>query len=410
MKRSFDIERHGGLEPGGAIIKARWPEDAAMFASRFERQVQTVYLDPPFFSGKAYSLRLPIGDVGNNTAHTLLAYDDRWADEHLYLDMIRSSLECARSIMLPSGAIFLHIDSRMSGKLRAMMDDIFGEKNFVNEIIWVYKTGGRTKLRFSPKHDTILFYKKSAALYFDIEQAAVARKQKRNHMRRAQDDSGRWYSSINSGGKEYRYYDDDAAYPSDVWDDVPPMQQRDPRRCGFETQKPDALLERIIKCSSREGDIAADLFAGSGTAAVAAASLGRRFIAADASALSIQTARKRLAGTSFTLTAPDDAGDPIVEVSLSRDGSRLCASLERYECESDICNIPSDALTQLDQWSFGALIGREFHALASDSRTKLSPALARQLEADLGDIAGAIPAVVTVDILGRRMLHISPGS
>lgn len=91
--------------------------------------------------------------------------------------------------------------------------------------------------------------------------------------------TGRSYRAIMSGGKEYRYYDDEPAYPGDVWDDISHLQQKDPQRTGYETQKPLKLLERIVSCSSQEGDLICDLFAGSGTSAVAAAGLNRRFCA-----------------------------------------------------------------------------------------------------------------------------------
>lgn len=98
-----------------------------------------------------------------------------------------------------------------------------------------------------------------------------------------------------SGGKEYRYYDDEPAYPGDVWDDISHLQQKDPQRTGYETQKPLKLLERIVSCSSQEGDLICDLFAGSGTSAVAAAGLNRRFLCVDQSPLAIATTGKRLA-------------------------------------------------------------------------------------------------------------------
>ena len=192
--------------------------------------------------------------------------------------MMKQTLLLSRELLKKEGTLFLHIDSRMYAHLRLLMDEVFGESNFLNEIIWSYQTGGRARSYFPRKHDVILFYARSRSYYFNLKAVPVARNESRsNHMRRAVDENGRSYRLIMSGGKEYRYYDDEPAYPGDVWDDISHLQQKDPQRTGYETQKPLKLLERIVSCSSQEGDLICDLFAGSGTSAVAAAGLNRRF-------------------------------------------------------------------------------------------------------------------------------------
>ena len=182
----------------------------------------------------------------------------------------------------------------MNPYLRLMLDEIFGQTNFMNEIIWAYKSGGRSTRHFSRKHDTILFYRKSKAVYFNIHAVGVPRgPEKRNNMKRSIDELGRVYFSIRSGGKTYTYYEDTPIFPSDVWDDVEHLHQRDPERTGFGTQKPEALLRRILLASSRPGDLVCDLFSGSGTTAAVAAKLGRRFLVADASPVAMQLLRAR---------------------------------------------------------------------------------------------------------------------
>ena len=156
---------------------------------------------------------------------------------------------------------------------------------------------GKGKKHFSRKHDTILFYRKSRDHYFNLEAVGVPRgRTRRNHMKQGIDEEGRVFWSIKSGEKEYRYYEDDKVYPSDVWDDISHLHQRDPERNGYDTQKPEALLERIILSSSRPGDIVADFFAGSGTTLVVAQRLGRNWIGADNGVFSLHTCRKRLRG------------------------------------------------------------------------------------------------------------------
>ncbi|MBR6006838.1 MAG: site-specific DNA-methyltransferase, partial [Clostridia bacterium] len=212
-----------------------------------------------------------------------------------YLSMMREILTRCRELLTDTGSIYVHIDYRMSGKLRMMMDELFGEDNLMKEIICSYRSGGRSTRNYSRKHDTILFYRKTKKVYFDITATGVPRGSvRRNHMKRRADEEGRIYFSIRSGGKEYRYYEDDPVYPSDVWDDIEHLHQRDPERTGFSTQKPEALLRRVIAASSREGDIVCDLFGGSGTTAAVAASLGRKYLSCDCGAASLFATRRRL--------------------------------------------------------------------------------------------------------------------
>ena len=268
-------ERHLMKDSSGTLLHAGLPESSREMLSRYADTVQTVYLDPPFNTGKRFEMRARVGEKGYRTgspALTLEAYDDRWESREAYLQMMRAALETARGLLRREGTVFVHIDARMSAHMRLLMDDVFGENNFLNEIVWAYQTGGRARSYFPRKHDTILFYAKSRSYYFNLKAVPVARAETRsNHMRRGVDEDGRTYRAINSGGREYRYYDDEPAYPGDVWNDVSHLQQKDPQRTGYDTQKPLRLLERIVSCSTQEGDTVCDLFCGSGTTAVGAA-------------------------------------------------------------------------------------------------------------------------------------------
>lgn len=156
-----------------------------------------------------------------------------------------------------------------------LCDEIFGEDMFLNEIVWSYESGGRAKKYFSRKHDTILLYARSKDYHFDLRRVPLVRAEHRkNQMRRCVDENGRSYSQITTGGKVYRYYDDAPVYPGDVWSDISHLQQKDPERTGYPTQKPLKLLERLLLPVVREGDMVADLCCGSGTAMEAAQSLG----------------------------------------------------------------------------------------------------------------------------------------
>lgn len=258
------------------------------------RRVQLCYIDPPFLTGR---------DFG--------AYADRYASLEDYYDMMRAVLQGIYAVLDPKGSLFVHIDERTHARLRLMLDEIFTPAGFRNEIIWAYQTGGRATRHFSRKHDTILFYAKSPHAYFDAMQAAVPRAQARaNHMKRAVDEEGRAYRAIRSGGKIYRYYDDEGVPPSDVWEDIAHLQQRDPERTGYPTQKPLRLLERIVRCASRPGDTVMDTFAGSGTTLEAAFRLGRAFIGMDSSPEALKTVRERLKDAEMTVRMEDGGIEP----------------------------------------------------------------------------------------------------
>ena len=273
----------------GLFLLGRAETLSEKLASEYEGRVQLVYLDPPFGTGDTFSVKLSSG----KKTLSIPAYADTLSRED-YLAMMRTVLTACHRMLAPDGSLYLHIDYRMSPYLRLMLDEIFGAANFMNEIIWAYKSGGRSTRHFSRKHDTILFYRKSKAVFFNINAVGVPRgPEKRNNMKRSVDELGRVYFSIRSGGKTYTYYEDTPIFPSDVWDDVEHLHQRDPERTGFSTQKPEALLRRIILASSRPGDLVCDLFSGSGTTAAVATKLGRRFLAADASPVAMQLLRAR---------------------------------------------------------------------------------------------------------------------
>ena len=283
-----ELHENGGP---GRFLLARAEDALAELIAAYEGAVTLIYLDPPFGTGDTFRLRLGKG----RRQLALPAFDDRM-DEASYLAWMRTVLTGCKRLLAPDGSLYLHIDYRMSAQLRLMLDDIFGRNNFMNEIIWCYKSGGRTTRRYSRKHDTILFYRRSARVYFNIAAVGEPRgPQRRNHMKRFVDENGRVCFSIRSGGKLYTYYEDTPVYPTDVWTDIEHLQQRDRERVGYGTQKPEALLRRIILASSRPGDLVMDLFSGSGTTAAVAGALGRRFVTVDASPFAMYTTRSSFA-------------------------------------------------------------------------------------------------------------------
>ncbi len=390
-------EVHGGGQGGRAMLA-----DARGDFSAFRGQAQCVYLDPPFMTGEDFTLRMRVGREGWETGNrciTLPAYSDKFRDRDMYLALLRGALENAKLLLNDTGSLFLHLDNRMSGYARLLCDEIFGESNFVNEIVWAYQSGGRSMKRFSRKHDMILFYRKSRRHYFNIAAVPLPRGVNRsNHMRKCVDASGRTYRTIQSGGKTYTYYDDEPVYPSDVWADVSHLQQKDPQRTGYDTQKPQALLSRIILATTRPGDLVCDLFGGSGTTAVAAAEAGRRYLIADNSPAALTVTRKRLLDTAMTLEQPcgcegaNMAADFVPGIAFH--DVRLTDYTTPPGCEIS-------GLDAVDQWSVGFLRGDVFEAQASAARRRHTPDLPDFLQ--LPQLRG-VPAILIVDVYGNRTL------
>ena len=292
----------------------------------------------------------------------------------------------------------------MHARLRLIMDEVFGEANFLNEIIWSYQSGGRARRFFSRKHDVILFYRKTKKYYFNLEAVPISRTDTRhNHMKRHVDADGRVYRSIRSGGKIYTYYDDEPAYPGDVWDDVSHLQQKDPQRTGYDTQKPIRLLERIILSCSKPSDLVMDLFAGSGTTLEAAYLSGRRFVGVDVSPYALQVSRRRLIGANVRYSAPPSQGNPEVELSIVPAIAYYEVTLEKYQLESGLIARSLTGLDAVDGWSAGYLRDGVFVAMTHDNRSRHQPRLKGVLQLP---VLSGVPCVRVTDVMGRVFYYI----
>lgn len=236
-------------------------------------KVDLIYIDPPFDSKADYRTKINLPGIEIEQKPTVLeqaAYSDTWKDGTVsYLKMIYPRLLLMRELLSEKGSIYVHIDWHVGAYVRVLMDDIFGKNNLVNEVIWGYKSGGAGEKGYAKKHDTLLMYKKSADFLFNVQK-------EKSYM-------GLGYST---GNKNVVLYDDnDGRGPytlvnvKDWWIDIGMIATSKGRL--YATQKPEALLERIIKASSNEGDLVCDFFGGSGTTAAVAERLGRRWITCD---------------------------------------------------------------------------------------------------------------------------------
>ena len=232
-----------------------------------------IYLDPPFFSGKARTR----GEDG---------FDDAWSGGiKAYLAFMFPRLEQCRRLLAEHGTLYLHLDWRAAAYARVQLDTIFGVDHFLNEVIWQYRSGGVSRRWFGRKHDTILVYARTRGRHrFHVLREGVFRTDGLKT-----DEKGRPYKVTKKGRL---YFNAEGPALTDVWD-IPFLSTVSKERTGWPTQKPLALLERIIRASSDPGDVVADFFCGSGTTLAAAARLGRRWIGCDSARRAVGMARAR---------------------------------------------------------------------------------------------------------------------
>jgi adenine-specific DNA-methyltransferase len=278
-----------------------WGDNKLVMSSLIKQgwagKINLIYIDPPFFTGADFTVRTKIGDEQIEKEPSIIeerAYKDTWSGGIAsYLKYMYERLVLMRELLAENASIYVHLDWRVVHYLKAIMDEIFGADNFQREIIWWPNNPSGFK-GIAPNwirdHETLLYYSKSKELLFNkIYQEYSPAYIKATFVHDEGD--GRLYRWRYD---RKQYLDESKGVPvSDVWD-IPYLRQNAEERIGFETQKPESLLERIITASSNEGDLVADFFCGSGTTLATAEKLGRRWIGCDLSKFAIQVTRKRL--------------------------------------------------------------------------------------------------------------------
>ncbi|MEJ7570375.1 MAG: site-specific DNA-methyltransferase, partial [Gaiellaceae bacterium] len=286
--------------------------------SDYAGKVKLAYIDPPFDTGADFSHRVAVGEGTVEKLPSILeehAYRDTWGAGHQsYLSMMYERLVLIHELLTHDGSIYLHCDWRVSSFLRLVLDEIFGADCFQNEIAWCYREAINSTKRWNRKHDTILFYSKDPEHWcFNANQVLQPHSPNTIKKYKHADQQGRYRlmgrgivdSPIRSARDVapewerthpelvYRHYLRAGTYGVDYWN-IDVINQASHERVGYATQKPEELVERIIKASSNEEDIVADFFIGSGTTAVVAEKLNRRWIGCDLGRFAIHTTRKRL--------------------------------------------------------------------------------------------------------------------
>lgn len=264
----------------------------------FRGQVDLIYIDPPFDSKADYKKKIKYkGQESENdrTAFEEKQYSDIWTNDE-YLQFMYERIILAHDLLSKQGSIYVHCDWHKNHFIRMILDEIFGPQNFRNEIIWSYFGFKRSTARkFPQKHDTILSYTHTENYIWNVQ----FRPHGEDYIKRfKRDENGRLYrDDVNptGGGTRIIYLDEVKGDIVDsVWNDIPPVNPVAKERQDYPTQKPESLVERIIKASTQPGDLVFDCFMGSGTTQAVAMKLGRRFIGADINLGAIQTTTKRL--------------------------------------------------------------------------------------------------------------------
>ncbi|MBN1233978.1 MAG: site-specific DNA-methyltransferase [Candidatus Coatesbacteria bacterium] len=308
----FELDKLTGRQKGGWTNKLIWGDNKLVLSSlkngylREEIEqaggLKLIYIDPPFDVGADFSFSIEVGEGEELTKEQSvieeLAYRDTWGrGTDSYLSMMYERLSLMRDLLSDDGSIYVHCDWRVNSHLRLIMDEVFGGENFQREIIWDisvlsgFKSLAQNWIR---GHDTIFFVTKNSTFIFN----KLCTEHRIEYINR--------FNKIDKDGRKYfdgrgvkRYLDEvleKGKAIGDVWNDIMSFQQIPTvqERINYPTQKPEALLDRIIKASSNEGDLVADFFCGSGTTLSVAEKLNRKWIGCDLGRFAIHTSRKRL--------------------------------------------------------------------------------------------------------------------
>ena len=300
-------ETYGTAASDDWINKIYWGDNLQVMShlmKKFRGKVDLIYIDPPFDSKAEYKKKIEIKGIGKAESDVSSfeekQYSDIWVNDE-YLQFMYERLILMRELLKDTGSIYLHCDWHKSQYLRIVMDGVFGPENFVNEIIWCYTGASQTKSKFTSKHDTILFYRKTENIIFNWNEVLIPYAEETiARTNRGAGESG-LYGENNAELKHKNRLNKGGKIPEDWWIDLPRLQGNGLEKLEYPTQKPEKLLERIIKASSNPGDLVLDCFMGSGTTQAVAMKLGRRFIGVDINLGAIQTTTKRLVKLAETL-------------------------------------------------------------------------------------------------------------
>ncbi len=289
LRESYDEEQNGWIN------KIFWGDNLQVMShllKEYRGKIDLIYIDPPFDSKADYKRKIEVKNVGKTTSDSSSfeekQYGDIWTNDE-YLQFMYERFTIMRDLLSETGCIYVHCDWHKVHHLRLIMDEVFGQDNFRNEIIWWYLWGGRGKTQWNSKHDNLLFYSKSGKWTFNymdvLDDHTLMTEGSKNRLNYA--------GAMVTTKSESSEIPEDKVLPSDTWY-IATINAMAKEKANYPTQKPEKLLEKIIMASSNPGDLVFDCFMGSGTTQAVAMKLGRRFIGADINLGAIQTTTKRL--------------------------------------------------------------------------------------------------------------------
>ena len=305
---SFDFV--SGRQSSGWTNKLIWGDNKYILSSlkngpmrdEIEKNggIKLIYIDPPFDVGADFSMNVEIGDSSYEKKPNVLehiAYRDTWGKgSDSFLSMIFERLLLMRDLLSEDGSIYVHCDWRLNSSIRLVMDEIFGIDNFRREIIWTMSAASGFKGKvdnYVRGHDSIIYYSKSKNPIFNKPFLPYSESQLKRFSN--VDEDGRRYKPITKTRRVY-LDESDGVPVATVWNDIANFQTivNSPELQGYPTQKPEKLIDRIMRASTNEGDVVCDFFVGSGTTAAVAEKLNRKWICSDLGKFGIHTTRKRL--------------------------------------------------------------------------------------------------------------------
>ena len=374
-----------------AVMSALLPE--------WEGRIHLIYADPPFFTNRRYPARVGRGEDSRRPQEWQLAegYPDHWVDIDAYLDMLYPRLYLMHRLLAPTGTLYLHLDWHANHYARLLLDEIFGPECLLNEIVWVYHGPSPIRRAFNRKHDIILSYTKSKDYTFNVD--SVRQPYDPNTVKTFESSAKAGFGKVPNLER--------GKVPEDWWY-FPVVARLHSERTGYPTQKPEALLERIILASSNPGEIVADFFSGSGTAAVVAQRLGRQFIASDAAWRAVHTARCRLVNLPSKPFCIQNVKN--LPAEGDRSNSSTYQHLHPSRCNLKLSNhtlsLDSGVIGDLDYWEVDpAYDGKVFRSVAQALRPRSKENLPCELKLPAGQDGQPI-CVRMVSISGERRLAV----
>ena len=369
----------------------------------YEGEFKLIYIDPPFFTRSSFNASVKvIGADGKSHRVHHQAYDDKFERSlEYYIENMTARLLMMKDLLADDGLMWVHLDWHSSHYIKLVLDELMGAGNFVNEIIWCYKSGGSGKRHFARKHDTILVYSKTSDYHISVPAEKSYNRDYKAYrfkgVKEYQDEKG-WYTLVNM---------------KDVWN-IDMVGRTSAERTGYATQKPLGLARRIIEASTSEGDLVGDLFCGSGSVLEAAHMLGRYFMGCDSEELAASMSRKRLkkAGADFRFIRE---ADPVLrsgraDISLI---SREELSDGRYLCKYRLTDIMPDIDTGSIRVKDRAYVDEALEAdrLQFADHVMVDPDFDGTFDCryifdlktdEIAFITGGTPAFIVVDIFGKE--------